>query len=445
MLAAGDLVDEFAAGRVARAVADAAEIRLLDRAWAGVLTSPVANRDERRSAEIAQRSLVAEFATAVRVSEWTASRLLGEAHDLCRRFPAAVAALEEGRISRQHLAVIHDAGGSLLDDDARGAFVAAVLKRAVTLTPGLLKPVARILADRYAERPVDDRCAEAAAGRRVEVCDLPDGVSQLVFNGPATLVHGIDDRLTAQARQIIADREADATGQTVPDVDSAPPRDTRTLAQIRADLFTDLLLCGAPSPQLGDGLEAIRAVVQVTVPVLRMAGASDEPIVLAGYGPVDSETARRLAAGARGWERVMTCPTTGTPVAVDRYRPGKALQRFLRARDEGCRFPGCTRPVWRADLDHTIAAADGGPTTPGNLAHLCRRHHTLKHATAWTVHQEEAGVLVWTSPHGRRHTDIPRPTVRFEPDDDTLSRRSVFHEPWLFTPEEQDDTDRPEF
>ena len=129
-------------------MADAAEIRLLGAAWARVAASPGTSPTERQRADIRQRSLIAELATAVRVSEWTAARLLGEAHDLCDRFAEAVDALESGVVSRQHVAVIHDEGGAIHDPDARAAYVTAVLDRATGLTPGRLKPVARVLADR---------------------------------------------------------------------------------------------------------------------------------------------------------------------------------------------------------------------------------------------------------------------------------------------------------
>ena len=42
------------------------------------------------------------------------------------------------------------------------------------------------------------------------------------------------------------------------------------------------------------GLAAVRAMVQVTIPVLTLAGLDDDPAVLAGHGPIDAETARAL-------------------------------------------------------------------------------------------------------------------------------------------------------
>ena len=60
-------------------------------------------------------------------------------------------------------------------------------------------------------------------------------------------------------------------------------------------------------PNLGTG---VRARVLVTVPVLTLLGRSAEP-ALEGYGPIDIDTARELAAGAPGLVRILTHPETG--------------------------------------------------------------------------------------------------------------------------------------
>ncbi|MGU3644602.1 DUF222 domain-containing protein [Microbacterium sp. C23T] len=390
-----------------------------------------ATPDRSRRAELDRRALVADLATSTQVSEWSVNRLLSEAADLCARFAGGVEALERGEISRQHLSVIHDAGAPIVDDTARAEFVRLALERAANLTAGRLAPVLRVIAERFLERTLKERHEEAAVGRRIEVVDLPDDMAALTAILPATLAHGIEDRLTQQARSVIAAR---GTGEGDDEsVGEAAEVDERTMDQLRVDIFTDTLLTAGPEDCVaGTGLDAIRATVQVTIPVLTMTGASAEPVLLAGYGPIDTDTARVLAARATGWERVMTSPVTGSVLAVDRYRPGPALNRFLAARDEHCRFPGCRRPVWRCDIDHTIPAAEGGPTHHANLAHLCRGHHTLKGVTAWTVEQISPGVMVWTSPTGRRHTDRPEPVVRFTSDHTADRVRRMMREPWLF-------------
>lgn len=134
---------------------------------------------------------------------------------------------------------------------------------------------------------------------------------------------------------------------------------------------------------------------------------------MSGYGPVDTELARRILAEAPVWHRVLTNLETGAPDAVCRYRPSAALRRFIDIRDERCRFPGCRMKPLRCDADHTIAAADGGGTSPCNLADFCRRHHVLKHCSPWHVEQDGGGRLVWTSPTGRVYSDFVPATLTF--------------------------------
>lgn len=432
-------VDAFEAGRVARAAADAAEIRVLAAAAASTAHESGASVEQRRRSELSRRAMIADLATSTRMSELTVTRLMTVAVDLCARFAAGVDALQSGRISRQHLSVIHDLGDRITDDAARAEFLALAIDRAERTTPGRLRPALRSIAERFLEQPMDERHGSARTRRDVVVIDLPDGMAALTLTDQATLIHGISDRITSIARSVIAARPAPGEGD-------GEPADERSMDQLRADIATDLLLTAAPEDcATGTGLAAIHATVQVTVPVLTITGASSEPALLSGYGPIDLETARELAAGEPGWERVMTHPVTGAVLCVDRYRPGASLDRFLAARDEHCRFPGCRRPVWRCDIDHTVGAACGGPTRHDNLAHLCRRHHVLKTIEAWTVEQVSPGVLVWTSPTGRKHTDLPEPVVRFVPDADLYTRRRMLDEPWCFPPPPPDAPDTAPF
>ncbi|HWM16003.1 MAG TPA: DUF222 domain-containing protein [Microbacterium sp.] len=434
------LVSVFVDTRAAKGALEAFEITTL--AAASALVQEQTDRVDRTSsrlADIPSRTMVAELATAARVSERTIQRQMADAADLCDRFPQAVVALREGRISRGHVSVIHEAGHGIDDADARARYEQSALTRAEELTPGRLRPIAQVLAARADPRSIDERHAAARALRSVRVVDLADAMAELTFVGPAVLAHGIHDRLTQQAHAVIDARPAAASAD---DAD-APAPDTRSVDELRADIFADLLLTGTPDSCIaGDGLAAIRAIVQVTVPVLTAAGTGGEPALLAGHGPIDTETARVLAGGAKGWERVMTCPTTGGVLAVDRYRPGEDLKRFLRARDEHCRFPGCRMPAWRCDIDHTIDAAHGGPTCACNLEDLCRGHHTLKHASEWQVVQLAGGVLHWRSPTGRTYIDRPEPTLRFVPDDPATAtllrtwRTAPPDDPvWGFTPD----------
>lgn len=144
---------------------------------------------------------------------------------------------------------------------------------------------------------------------------------------------------------------------------------------------------------LPEAVRGIRATVVLTVPVLTLLGHGDEPPVLEGHGPIDIETARRLAADAPSFIRVLTDPHTGAVLSVGRrrYAVPADLRTALAVRDVTCRFPGCARRAARCDVDHSTAWAAGGETAADNLAHLCRKHHRLKHLGRWRVTHRRGG------------------------------------------------------
>ncbi|MDP5226410.1 MULTISPECIES: HNH endonuclease signature motif containing protein [Arthrobacter] len=377
---------------------------------------------EARAVELAERSVAAEIATATRASDRSVQHQMGAAVELVERFPATLQAFTEGRISAGHVRVIRDAGTVIEDPAARARYEHAVLAVAETQAPGRVRRIAVREAEKAQPEPLAVRHDRACEQRRVWLNPLPDGMAELGAVLPATLAHGVFGRLTSLAKV----REETGSG--------ADTAESRTRDQLRADLLADLLLHGAPSGHdTPDGLLAgITARVEVTVPVLTLIGdETHEPVAaeLNGRHPIDPDTVRLLAGGVSAWDRVLTDPISGAVLAVDRYRPSEDLKRLLHARDSRCRFPGCNLPANELDLDHTQDAAHGGPTTLGNLAGLCRRHHVLKHQSRWTVTQAGPagshvpgpqsrtgpgsssgagkGVLEWTSPAGRTHHDHP--------------------------------------
>jgi hypothetical protein len=181
--------------------------------------------------------------------------------------------------------------------------------------------------------------------------------------------------------------------------------ETRTMNQLRADVVSDLLLGGAGSSKPG-------VTLAVTIPVLSLLGHSDEPALLEGVGPIDLDTARRLAATAPSLTRLLTDPVTGAVLQMDpqQYRTSAAMKRWFSIQHATCDFPGCGRRAVNCDLDHTTAWAAGGKTTTRNLAPRCRLHHTMKHQTRWRVEQPPGDPRpVWTSPTGHQRGADPPP------------------------------------
>ncbi|MGO3148112.1 MAG: DUF222 domain-containing protein [Leucobacter sp.] len=400
-------------------------------------------------AEMDYRAIRAELACALNLSETVIEKRMTHAWELRNCFAAALDAYREGEISELHAKVITEAGaiiglGSDLDVmRRRGSYTEQVLEYAREMSPNRLRPIARRLAEEFAELTIDERHAEARIRRNVRVHDGDDGMVDLVAHLPAAQGYAMFDRMRQIARTISDNGEAAG----------------RTRDEIMTDIFADMLLGSNPFEvgAFGDGSSSgssigrvhVRARVQILIPAHVLgsvfsndpagshesAGASGPigstdpserftiignptgpaPALFEGSGAIDGETAREIAADAECWDIIGTHPETAEVMSVDRYRPSESMRRLLRVRDQHCRFPGCRASLARCDIDHTVDAALGGPTSTDNLAHLCRGHHTLKHKSRWTVEQPGRGVLVWTAPSGRAYVDRPSSTVLFKP------------------------------
>jgi hypothetical protein len=136
----------------------------------------------------------------------------------------------------------------------------------------------------------------------------------------------------------------------------------------------------------------------------------DPPEDTGPQGGKDPPGAGEPAVGERPPGAGPPCPFEDTGEA-GQYRPGRAMDRFIRLRDRHCTAPGCRRSAWRCDLDHIRRHPDG-PTCPCNLHPLCRRHHRLKHETPTSVTRRPDGTTVWTYPTGHAYLVAPTPVLQ---------------------------------
>ena len=215
-----------------------------------------------------------------------------------------------------------------------------------------------------------------------------------------------------------------STQDPTPDEPPDAVPDARSRDELRADILTDLL-----TGKHHDDYTGIHGRIQTITPgsLLGIPGiplpdttpiqgtVTAAPVAeLIGYGPIDLDTAARIAGEAIRWEEIRVT-LDGQILSTNTYSPTQAQRRYLAARDQHCRTPGCRVPAHRCDIDHTIDAAHGGPTRIDNLAHLCRNHHVMKHHTGWTLTQHDAGDVSWKDPTGREYRDRPPSRVRFVP------------------------------
>ncbi|MGO1797604.1 MAG: DUF222 domain-containing protein [Microbacterium gubbeenense] len=380
--------------------------------------------------EYARRSMTAEVAAATRVHPHTARAQMDEAERIMGDFPEAFDALSEGRISLAHARVVADAGGGL-DPSARASLDSCAIPFAETRTPGDLRRITKKQAADLASDSPSERHEIARAERRVALTELDDGMSELHVVAPTFEARTIYDRLTRLSRFVKTDRRRARSAfirehGMEPEEHVGPDRiaavegnalaasDRRTMDQLRADILSDILLTSAPTGHRlhasgpDASLDNVQAQVQVTIPAAQIVDPdSNAPSWLDEGALISSHTARRVAAHAAGWDRLFVRPETGEVVSVDRYRPSSEQKRVLRARDMTCRFPGCTTPARRSDIDHSHDYARGGRTDVENLSALCETHHMVKHAAGWTLVQLGGGVLEWLSPLGYTYRDEP--------------------------------------
>ncbi len=343
------------------------------------------------AADWVARSTRAEVACVLRVTERQAADLLREARVLCGDLPATMTALAAEEISYRHAAaLVEDA--EMFPPLQRAAFEHAVLAGRLDVTAHRFAHRSRRIREHLDPDTIQERADRAVHSRDVTVQPARDGMGWLMVYGPIMQIHLAHTLLTGTAK------DEDEAG------------DPRTLGQLRFDALIDALLrndrpVGVPdSADPAKSLRPVHVNVTLTVPALTLLGHGDEPAVLDGYGPIPLDVARTLAAGATSWRRVLTHPVTGIRLVYDRttYKAPAALRAWLADRDGTCRFPRCDTPATACETDHNRPWESGGCTDHDNLAHLCKKHHRLKHHTRWTARLDD-DLLIWTSPAGHEY------------------------------------------
>lgn len=322
---------------------------------------------------------------------WTrraAENHLGLAYQFHDSFQQVWRALSEGTIDLPKARVIIDRLTGVKPEIA-GRVADLILEWLDGKTTGQIAARIRRLLITADPQTAADLYYQGISDRRVVLEANPDGTANLLgCNLPADRALKALDRVDGLANQI-----NDAT---------------RSLDQIRADVLLDLLEgrhFGLKDRQ--------RPVIDLTVDLATLAGLSEDPGEVPGWGPVIADLARQIVQNqprAR-WQATVTDPVTGQVVweGTTRRRPTSLLRRHVEVRNPYCVFPGCRRPARKSDLDHNRPWHVGGPTTPDNLAPLCRRHHRLKHLAGWKLIQIQPGTYQWTSPHHHRYLVTSEP------------------------------------
>ncbi|WP_336032101.1 HNH endonuclease signature motif containing protein [Geodermatophilus sp. FMUSA9-8] len=216
-----------------------------------------------------------------------------------------------------------------------------------------------------------------------------------------------------------ADDAVNDAGAALLDAEQAIGRARRLVATAeRADTADETAWAASPAGRVTAAADAVTALTAATDDArLDLAdlldrtaggGLADRPRIAVTHAVTGALVALTDLPDLRRATRAGT--GLATPSGTDRYRPGAALDRHVRARDRRCRFPGCRRPVpKRGELDHATPWPLG-PTTAANLTGFCTGHHRGKHqAPGWTHTLHPGGTLTVTTPSGLTASTEPPP------------------------------------
>ncbi|GEE00859.1 HNH endonuclease [Gordonia spumicola] len=176
-------------------------------------------------------------------------------------------------------------------------------------------------------------------------------------------------------------------------------RDPRSTAQRRADALGQIIrtyLAGSERPTSGGVLPHVSLIIPTT-------GTPGDGVARLGFtGPVGSATVGLALCSSA--VSAVAVDGEGVPLDVGREHrlmtPG--IRKALAARDCGCAFPGCGRPVSWTDAHHIVPWSEGGDTSVRNGVLLCRMHHTLVHNSEWEVLIGDDGHPWFIEPGGTR-------------------------------------------
>jgi hypothetical protein len=336
------------------------------------------------NAELAADGAAMEVRAALRLTRRAADSEIGFSLALRERLPRVFQALMLGLIDVRRAKTI-DYGTSHLPEETARKVVDRVIEDASRLTTGQLAARLRKLCVEADPEEAKQRFEEALEERRL--------VGEANETGTANLM-GLDmapEKVTAVTNRV--NRLALSLNTKT---------ESRSIDQLRADVFLDLLLGNTHGKQSRD-----RGTVHLTSDLETLTGLAEAPGELAGYGPVIADISRQVTQAQTDgqWEYAVTDPQTGQIyTGTTRRRPTAAQRRQVEAENPTCVFPGCRMPASHCDLDHAIPYAQGGPTTTDNTPPACRHDHVGRHTHDWTHQRLPNGDHLWTSPLGHTYT-----------------------------------------
>jgi hypothetical protein len=124
--------------------------------------------------------------------------------------------------------------------------------------------------------------------------------------------------------------------------------------------------------------------------------------------PISAKAVERLACDCNLTRILLGADSAVIDVGRSTRVISPSQRRALKARDKGCRFPGCDRPVTWTSGHHLIHWASGGPGDLPNLVLLCYRHHWMVHEGQWQLVRTDEGKFLAVPPQLDIYREIAR-------------------------------------
>jgi hypothetical protein len=303
------------------------------------------------------------------VDVWTGAEMVRTGHAL-RELPRIAEAFAEGRLS---LDKVRKVTRVAVPDDEE-----VWLEVALNASGGQLTRICRAVSN--ALDAADPHLADRALERRsLQMWWRDDGMLQVIAVLPredgAVVVAAVEAAATALAAEL---RSAARGGGGVDDPAELthPVLRADSLVRVCEEWIASVSVNPTPAPTR-------QVVVHVDQAALRAADPAARCHI---------EDGPWLPFGAAQWlscdsDVVAVLEREGRPIDAGRVHRvvSPRLRLALQARDQGCRFPGCSVPPPRTEGHHIRHWAHGGPTDLDNLVSLCRFHHRRHHDGAFSI------------------------------------------------------------
>jgi hypothetical protein len=414
-----------------------------------------------------------ELSMVLRDQPYAVRCLMARSRRLGAGLPTVWKAFRRGELDADQIRVIDRVARRVTEPATLVAIDEQVIDAAQTRTPKKLTTWLLGLVVRLEPLAFEERHRRALAERRVTVVQGADGMGYVTGEVSAADAAAIDSMLAAAARNMGADdprteqqRRSDLFADLLlgrlafdepghgdsddqeeddgGDIQHGDPVDSDWLEVENIDPDTGELLGthmqrldgdgepigepvdAAPHRPISQASKLVRRPrklrIGVVVPLSSLLGASEAPAELAdrsGFMPgamLREQIAEAIESNGRDallFTRLLTDDSGRLldTTELGRY-PSARLAEAIKIRAGTCRFPTCTVPAERCDLDHHQPVPRGA-TSGTNMDPFCRRHHRGK-TFAWQACTRDDHGVDWTMPDAEtyRCLDQPLPTGR---------------------------------